>query len=278
MLPAEAPAAAAVLERARGENFPVASLLFPRSLRPHLLALYGFARLVDDLGDEASGDRLTLLDWLSGELDVVFGEGTPSHPLLRRLARTVRGLHLPRDPFDRLVAANRWDQVVDRYATFEELAEYCSMSATPVGELVLRICGAATPERLALSDAVCTGLQLVEFWQDLGEDAARGRVYLPLEDLERFGYTVEDLLEGRTGQPFLRLMRFEAERTRALLERGRPLARSLPGRVGLAVRLFTAGGLAALADLERRGFDTLQRSASPSRPRRWWHALKELAR
>ncbi|HXF58129.1 MAG TPA: squalene synthase HpnC [Actinomycetota bacterium] len=278
MLPAEAPAAAAVLERARGENFPVTSLLFPAALRPHLMAVYGFARLVDDLGDEASGDRLALLDWLSGELDLVFGGGTPSHPLLRRLARSVRALDLPRGPFDRLVAANRWDQVVNRYASFEELAEYCSMSATPVGELVLRICGAATPDRLALSDAVCTGLQLVEFWQDLGEDAARGRVYLPLEDLERFGYSVEDLLAGRTGQPFLRLMRFEVQRTRALLERGRPLARSLPGRVGLAVRLFTAGGLAALADLERRGFDTLRRNASPSRPRRWWYALKELAR
>jgi squalene synthase HpnC len=278
MRPAEAPTAAAVLEQARHENFPVASLLFPAPLRPHLVAVYGFARLVDDLGDEAGGDRLALLDWLSGELDLVYGGGEPSHPLMRRLARTVRALGLPREPFDRLVAANRWDQVVDRYATFEELARYCALSANPVGELVLRICGAATPERVALSDAVCTGLQLVEFWQDLGEDAARGRVYLPLEDLERFGYTVGDLLAGRADQRFRRLMRFEAQRTRDLLERGRPLARSLPGRMGLAVRTFTAGGLAALADLEARGFDTLRRNASPSRPRRWWYALRELLR
>jgi squalene synthase HpnC len=276
--PAHAPGATQVLDQAGAENFPVASRLFPRRIRPHLMNVYGFARLVDDVGDEAPGDRLELLDWVSSELDAVFdGAATmPSHPLLFRLRHTVRVFDLPRHPFDRLVEANRQDQTVTRYETFDALVEYCRLSANPVGELVLRICDACTPERLASSDATCTGLQLVEFWQDLGEDAAAGRVYVPLEDLERFGYPVERLLEGEADGRFGALMRFEAGRTRDLLERGRGLGRSLPGRIGFAVRLFTAGGLAALADLEGRGFDTFGASAHPSRVRRAWFAAREL--
>jgi len=273
-----APRAAEVLARARRENFPVASMLFPKRVRPHLMAIYGFARLADDIGDEAEGDRTELLDWLSSELDAVYGPGTPAHELMRALAPTVAAFGLPREPFDRLIEANRRDQVAHRYETFDALREYCGLSADPVGELVLRVLEAWTPERAALSDATCTGLQLVEFWQDLGEDAARDRVYVPLEDMDRFGYRVEELLAGTRNGAFLALMRFEAARTRALLERGRPLARTLPGRVGLAVRLFTAGGLAALDDLERRGFDTLSASAHASRARRAWAAGRELLR
>jgi len=163
------------------------------------------------------------------------------------------------------VEANRRDQVEHRYDTFDALREYCGLSADPVGELVLRVLEAWTPERAALSDATCTGLQLVEFWQDLGEDAARDRVYVPLEDMDRFGYRVEELLAGTRNGAFLALMRFEA-------------ARTLPGRVGLAVRLFTAGGLAALDNLERQGFDTLSASAHASRARRAWAAGRELLR
>jgi squalene synthase HpnC len=276
--PAQAPGAADVLAQARSENFPVASWLFPSRLRPHLMSIYGFARLTDDIGDEASGDRGALLVWLVGELDAVFDGKTPSHPLMTRFARTVRAFDLPREPFDRLIEANRQDQSVHRYDTFEKLAAYCALSANPVGELVLRIAGACTPERLKLSDATCTGLQLVEFWQDLGEDAAKDRVYVPLEDMYRFGYTVEDLLAGTRDDRFLGLMRFEAGRTRGMLDRGRALAASLPGRIGFAVRLFTAGGRAALADLERRGFATFSASAHASRPRRWLAAISELAR
>ena len=273
-----APRAAEVLARARRENFPVASMLFPKRVRPHLMAIYGFARLADDIGDEAEGDRTELLDWLSSELDAVYGPGTPAHELMRALAPTVAAFGLPREPFDRLIEANRRDQVAHRYETFDALREYCGLSADPVGELVLRVLEAWTPERAALSDATCTGLQLVEFWQDLGEDAARDRVYVPLEDMDRFGYRVEELLAGTRNGAFLALMRFEAARTRALLERGRPLARTLPGRVGLAVRLFTAGGLAALDNLEQQGFDTLSASAHASRARRAWAAGRELLR
>jgi squalene synthase HpnC len=277
VLPAHAPRAAEVLVQAGAENFPVASRLFPRHLRPHLMNVYGFARMVDDIGDEAEGDRLELLDWLSREVGALYG-GQPTHPLMARLASTVGTFALPREPFDRLIEANRRDQAVHRYRTYADLVEYCTFSANPVGELVLRIAGALSPERLALSDATCTGLQLVEFWQDLGEDAGMDRVYVPLEDLERFGYALDDLFAGETNERFISLMKFEADRTRELLERGRELARSVGGRVGMAIRLFAAGGLAALADLRRRGFDTFGGSAHASRPRRAATAIRELAR
>jgi squalene synthase HpnC len=273
-----APAEAAVLAKSRQENFPVASRLFPREVRSHLLAVYGFARLADDIGDEWPGDRTEGLAWLSSELDRVYGAGSPAHPLMRQLATTVRTFGLPREPFDRLIEANRRDQTIHRYRTLEQLLEYCELSANPVGELVLRLLHAWTPGRRELSNATCTGLQLVEFWQDLGEDASHGRVYLPLEDMERFGYSVGDLMAGRTGERFSALMRFEAERTRELLERGRALASSLPGRSGLAVRLFAAGGLAALDDLEQKDFDTFAVSGRASTVRRGVAAVRELAR
>jgi squalene synthase HpnC len=277
---AEAPSAAEVLGRAGGENFPVASILFPRELRPHLMSVYGFARLVDQLGDETGGEgpeRLRLLDWLEGELDVVYRGSAPSHPLLRRLAWTIERFSIPRGPFARLIAANRQDQSVTRYATFDELLDYCDLSANPVGELVLTLCSSVTPERLALSNATCSGLQLVEFWQDLGEDGSRGRVYVPQEDLARFGYDEDRLLRGVADDEFRALMAFEVERTRGLLETGRPLGHTLPGRMGMAVRLFTAGGLAALDDLSRRQFDTLCENAHASPARRALFAVRELA-
>jgi squalene synthase HpnC len=267
----------AVRARAVRENFPVAGLLFPRAVRPHLMAVYGFARLADDIGDEAPGDRMALLDGLEAELDAAY-RGTPRDPVVRRLALTIEAFSLPRDPFARLIEANRVDQRVHRYATFDDLLGYCALSANPVGEVVLRLIRSWTPERQPLSDATCTGLQLVEFWQDLGEDLERGRVYLPLEDLAEFGYSVDELTAGVRDHRFVRLMAFEARRTRDLLVRGRALARALPGRVGFAVRLFTAGGLAALDDLVGRCFDTFERSAHASKARRAAAAVRELVR
>jgi squalene synthase HpnC len=166
------------MARAAGENFPVASLLLPRRARAHLLAIYGFARLTDELGDAAPGDRPAALDELEADLDRAF-EGRAEHPLLVRLQRTVRECDLPRDPFARLIEANRVDQRVSRYETWEQLRAYCALSADPVGELVLRVLGAATPARIALSDSICTALQLTEHCQDVAEDQAAGRVYLP---------------------------------------------------------------------------------------------------
>jgi squalene synthase HpnC len=262
--PAAVPGAAEVMAKAAHENFPVASALLGPATRRHLLAVYGFARLVDDLGDEAAGDREALLDWLEHELELAYA-GTPTHPLMQRLAATIGERSLPRRPFERLIAANRQDQRVARYASFAELAAYCELSANPVGELVLHVFGAADQRRVRLSDAVCTGLQLVEHWQDVREDAERGRIYLPQEDLDRFGVGERDLHAESAAPPLRALMAFEVARARALLLAGAPLTRRLRGRQGLAVALFVAGGLAALDAIERARCDVLARAPRPSR-------------
>lgn len=226
-----------VLAKAARENFPVALFVLPRDVRRRLGDVYGFARLVDDAGDLAEGDRLALLDWIEGDLDR--GE----HPLIARVR------DLPREPLLRLIAANRQDQRVTRYPRFEDLLAYCDLSANPVGELVLHVFGALSEERLRWSDSICTGLQLAEHWQDVEEDYAAGRVYIPQEDLERFG-----VIQGAfDGPAFRALLAFEVERARALLREGLPLVRSLRGRQRLAVAAFAGGGLAALDAVERGG-------------------------
>jgi squalene synthase HpnC len=244
------------MARARTENFPVASRVLPRRARSHLLALYGFARLVDELGDAASGDRLDALDWLESELDRAF-EGRAQHPLLVRLAPTLRECALPREPFVRLIEANRLDQRVSRYATWEELRGYCALSADPVGELVLGVLGCATPERIALSDSICTGLQLTEHCQDVAEDLANGRVYLPGEDLARFGCTIEELGAQHAGGPLREVLAFEVARARGLLREGAPLIGELHGRARIALAGFVGGGRAALEAIEHAGYDVL---------------------
>ncbi|MBX5469639.1 MAG: squalene synthase HpnC [Thermoleophilaceae bacterium] len=271
------PAAAAVLAQAGAENFPVASRLLPRREREHLLAVYGFARLVDDVGDEAQGDRLALLDWLEADLERVY-DGEPEHPLMRRLAATVRELSIPAGPFRRLIEANRQDQRVGSYRTIDELMAYCELSANPVGEIVLHVFGAADDERVRLSDAVCSGLQLTEHWQDVAEDLARGRVYLPEEDMERFGVTRDDLASGRATPAFRELMELEVARARALLSQGAPLIRTLRGRPALAVAAFVAGGRSALGAIERAGYDVLSGTPRPSRARRLASLLTTLVR
>ncbi|TML02143.1 MAG: squalene synthase HpnC [Actinobacteria bacterium] len=270
------PSPGAVMARATRENFPVASRLLPRNTRRHLLAIYGFARLVDDIGDEAAGDRVALLDWLEGEVDRTYA-GTPTHPLMQRLVPTVRRFQIPRQPFDRLIAANRQDQEVRTYASFDDLVAYCELSANPVGHLVLYVLGAATPKRMALSDSVCTGLQLVEHWQDVAEDLARRRVYLPQEDLERFGCPVEGLGASRPSRAFRRLMAFEVGRAGTILDEGAPLARDLGGRAGFAVAAFVAGGRSALGAIARAGYDVLSVRPRPSRARRAWTLVRTLA-
>ncbi|HEX5468779.1 MAG TPA: squalene synthase HpnC [Gaiellaceae bacterium] len=258
----EAPELAAerIDARAGGENFPVASFLAPRAARPHLRAIYGFARLVDNLGDEAEGDRMALLDELEREL-----EGRPRTEIMRRLHATIGACALPLEPFRRLIEANRIDQRKTRYATWADLKEYCTYSADPVGRLVLGVYGRAGDERLvALSDSVCTGLQLVNFLQDPPRDLALGRVYLPQEDLARFGVQDEELA-GPLSEPIAALLRFEGERARVLLEAGRPLADDLRGRAGLSVALYSRGGLAALAALERAGWDVFSGRPAPTK-------------
>jgi squalene synthase HpnC len=254
---------AVVARRARTENFPVASVLFPRRLRPHLRAVYGFARLVDILGDEVDGDRLAALDELERELDACY-TGEPSWPVLRRLAPTIHEFSLPREPFLRLIEANRIDQRVSAYETWDDLKEYCRHSADPVGRLVLgllRLDG--EPELVAASDDVCTGLQLVNFLQDVPRDLELGRVYLPLEDRRRFGATVLE----RPSPELLELLRYEAGRARGLLAAGRVLQDRIGGRMGRAVGLFARGGLAALDALESAHWDVFTQRPRPSRAR-----------
>jgi squalene synthase HpnC len=264
-----------ILDQARAENFPVALRVLPREVRRHLLAIYGFARLADELGDEAPGDRLAQLDWLEADLDRAYA-GNPEHPLLQRLAPTLTALALPRQPFLDLIQANRQDQRVRRYASYAELEQYCQLSATPVGRLVLQVFGVATPERVALSDAVCTGLQLVEHCQDVAEDLARDRIYLPAEDLARFGCRESDL-RGASANPALRdLLCFQMERVRGLLEAGERLIGTLAGWPRLAVAGFTAGGYAAVDSIRRCDFDVLRRSPRTRRQDVLRHALRLL--
>jgi squalene synthase HpnC len=262
-----APGAREVMARAEGENFPVASRVLPRRVRAHMLAVYGFARLVDELGDSASGDRLAALDWLALELQRAY-DGTPEHPLMARLAVTVRECALPREPFERLIEANRVDQHVSRYETWQQLRGYCALSADPVGEIVLGIFAKATPARVALSDSICTALQLAEHCQDVAEDFAAGRVYLPAEDLARFGATTAEIdpRAERDSTALRAAVAFEVARARALLDDGAPLLGELRGRERLAVAAFVAGGRAALEAIERAGYDVL---SGPPRASRW---------
>jgi squalene synthase HpnC len=256
-LASELPGAEAVLGRAGGENFSVASVVLGRENRERLLAIYGFARLVDQLGDAVAGDRPALLDELERQLDAVYDAGDPTHPLLQRLVPTVRACALPRGPFERLIEANRLDQVQVDYATFDELVAYCDLSANPVGELVLHVFGVATPERIALSDRVCTALQLAEHWQDVAEDRAMGRIYLPAEERERFGVAPADLDAAHAGEAVRRLLAFEVDRGRELLEAGAQLVGTLRGRARLAVAGYVGGGRAAFDAIAAAGYDVL---------------------
>jgi squalene synthase HpnC len=262
---------ATVARRARTENFPVASFLFPRRLRPHLRAVYGFARLVDILGDEIEGDRLAALSELEREVEACYS-GKPSWPVLLALQPTIREFALPREPFLRLIEANRIDQRVSEYETWDDLREYCRHSADPVGRLVLGLLRlGGDRELVAASDDVCTGLQLVNFLQDVPRDLELGRVYLPAEDRRRFEVTELD----RPSAELIELLRYEAARARGLLAAGRLLQVRIGGRVGRAVGLFARGGLAALDALETAEWDVFTQRPRPSRTRL---ALAALAR
>jgi squalene synthase HpnC len=254
---------AEVAARAAGENFPVGSILFPRALRPHVRALYCYARFVDELGDSFAGDRLAALDELEREVDLTFA-GEPTWPIMRNVQPTVREFALPREPFVRLIEANRIDQRVREYETWDDLKRYCVHSADPCGRLVLGVLRRLDDPRLvAASDSVCTGLQLVNFLQDVPRDLELGRVYLPAEDRRRFGDPALD----RPSEELRALLRFEAARAAELLSAGEQLRTGIGGRLGRAVALFSRGGLAALEALEGAGWDVFTQRPRPSRAR-----------
>jgi squalene synthase HpnC len=259
--------------KAADENFPVASWLLPKEDRRHLMALYGFARLVDDLGDELPGapeDRLAALDAAEEELDRAFrGEGEATHPVFTRLSRTIKERSLPRQPFADLIEANRMDQTVSCYESYDDLLGYCRLSANPVGRLVLAVFGQQTPERLELSDAICTGLQLVEHWQDIAEDAGKGRCYLPQEDLRRFevptGPGGLPVMNGVISPALTRLVAFETARAAERLLSGATLVRAVKGWARAAVAGFLGGGLSQVEAMRRAGYDVISRRPKASR-------------
>ncbi|MFJ7983748.1 squalene synthase HpnC [Streptomyces sp. NPDC096351] len=272
----------ATLGKAADENFPVAPFFLPRAWRDDLTAVYGFARLVDDIGDgdlapggadarhlgldpETARDRLAFLDAFEADLHRVF-DGTPRHPLLQVLQPTVRRRGLTPEPFLGLIAANRQDQQVTRYETYDDLLAYCALSANPVGRLVLAITGTDTPERIRRSDEICTALQIVEHLQDVAEDLGNDRVYLPAEDLKRFHVTESDLARPTAGASVRALIAFEAQRARDLLHAGAPLVGSVHGRLRLLLAGFTAGGLAALDAITDAGHDVLTGPPKATKP------------
>ena len=250
--------------REGSENFPVALRLLPADVRVHLGAVYDVARVIDDLGDQAPGDRTALLRDFRADLATIWADGAgepasgePNAPVLRRLAVSVRAKHLSHKPFDDLVEANLVDQEVATYPTYEDLIEYCELSANPVGRIVLEVFEASTPERAELSDRICTALQIIEHCQDVAEDRRAGRIYLPMEDLTRYGVAETDLDATSANEAVRRLVAFEAERAAELLNSGTPLLGQLHGWARLAVRGYVAGGGAALLALRRAGWDVL---------------------
>jgi squalene synthase HpnC len=289
----------AAAAQASAENFPVALRLLPGRYRRRLAAVYGFARAVDDMGDEAPPDeRSQLLDELEADLGRLYqfqdpalreapaqaspdlaspawggppaagppGDG-PRIGVVRALATVVGECGVPQRVFADLIRANRQDQVVTRYPAFSDLAGYCELSANPVGRIVLYVFGAATPERMILSDRVCTALQLAEHWQDVAEDYQAGRIYLPAEDMERFGCAESDLAAPSAGPQLRALMAFEVERAGRLLDEGAPLVGNLHGSARVAVAGYVAGGRAALAAIAAAGHDVLRATHKPRRGR-----------
>lgn len=272
------------LEKAAHENFPVAPFFLPRAWRADLMAVYGFARLVDDIGDgdlapgggdaallgldrAQTADRPAMLDALEADLRRVFSDRAPGprHPLMRRLGPTVRRCGLTPEPFLGLIEANRQDQIVTRYATYDDLLAYCELSANPVGRLVLGITGTASPERIRHSDRICTALQIVEHLQDVAEDLGRDRIYLPAEDLKHFRVTEDDLAARSGGASVRALIAFEAERAHDLLNEGAPLVGSVHGRLKLLLAGFVAGGRAALQAVAAADHDVLPGPPKPTK-------------
>jgi len=264
---AEAHAYCRRLATSHYENFTVVSWLLPCALRPHMHAVYAYCRGVDDLGDEASGDRLGLLDDWEAELLRCY-QGAAREPGFIALQDAVRRFDIPREPFLRLIEANRVDQRVNRYRTYDDLLGYCENSANPVGHLVLYLFGYRDEERQRLSDATCTALQLTNFWQDVRRDLDKGRIYIPLEDMERFGYGEADMIGLRSDGRFRELMAFQVGRTRELFRRGLELIPRVRGRLRLDLKLFSLGGLAVLDAIEASGYDTLGRRPRLSRSRK----------
>ena len=270
----------AVAAKASAENFPVALRVLPKRWRAHLTALYGFARLVDDIGDEPlpgmpqdfsqetmTATRLRLLDELQQDVARIYepGAAEPELEAIRALKVTVRECGVPSQPLYDLIQANRQDQLVTRYETYQDLEDYCRLSANPVGQVVLYIMRAATPERIAASDSICTALQVIEHTQDVAEDFANGRIYLPIQDMDAHGVTEADLARPTASDEVKRLVGFEAQRAARQLDAGAPLVGTLRGMARLAIAGYVAGGRATLKAIEAGGYDVLRAVPRPGK-------------
>jgi squalene synthase HpnC len=251
-------------ERASNENFPVALRWLPGAIREDLLAVYAAARLIDEAGDTAAGDRTIVLGELERDLDAAF-RGQAQHPVLARLTQTIRRRDLEREPFQRLIEANLFDQRNPDLETWDDLLGYCALSANPIGEIVLRIFAVSTPDRIALSNDVCSALQIIEHCQDVAEDARASRIYLPRLDRSAFGCRDEDLVTSPAPVALRRVIAEQVMRARRLLDSGQTLVADLHGAARIAISGFVAGGTAVCESLERAGFDP---NGAPTRARR----------
>jgi squalene synthase HpnC len=273
------PATAPSLEEARAycerlakshyENFSVATWFLPSRLRQHFYNVYAYCRISDDLGDEVGDPQqsLELLDQWEAELNACYA-GSPKHPVFVALADTVKRFSIPQHEFSDLLIAFRQDQTVTRFETFDDILAYCRYSANPVGHLVLYLCGYSDAERQQLSDYTCTALQLANFWQDVSVDYGKGRIYLPLEDLRRFGVTGEDIAQLRATPQFVAMMKFEVERARVWFARGLPLVKMVNRELAVDLELFSRGGQEILNAIERQDFDVLQARPEISKTRK----------
>jgi squalene synthase HpnC len=259
----------AKLARTHYENFPVASWFLPRRLRQDFFNVYAYCRISDDLGDEV-GDTsasLELLDQWGQELDSCY-EGSPKHPVFVALAETVRKFDIPRHEFSDLLIAFRQDQTVTRFETFNDVLGYCKYSANPVGHLVLYLCGYRDAERQQLSDFTCTALQLANFWQDVSVDYEKGRIYLPLEDLRRFGVSEENIVRKQNTPAFREMMKFEVERARDWFRQGMPLVGRVDRELAIDLDLFSRGGMEILSAIEKQDFAVLGNRPAISKSRK----------
>ncbi len=264
------------LTKSHYENFTLVSLLVPRRMRPHIAAVYAFCRTVDDIGDEAPGDRLALLDRFEDELRSAYS-GSPRHPVIAALQGTIHRFDLPAEPFLTLIEANRIDQWKRRYADFGELLHYCDRSANPVGRLFLMLYGRRDEELFRLSDNTCTALQLTNFWQDIKRDYGMGRIYLPQDEMEKFGVSESDIAAESANEELRALVRFQVERARDYFRDGLPLLDRVSGHLKVDIALFSRGGLAILDKIASQGYDTLSLRPTLSRAEKMRLFLSTLA-
>ncbi|MEO5935672.1 MAG: squalene synthase HpnC [Terriglobales bacterium] len=272
---ADAQAYCEKLARSHYENFSVATWFLPERLKQHFYNVYAYCRISDDLGDEVGDPQqsLALLDEWEAELNSCYS-GAPRHPVFVALAHTVREFDIPKQTFADLLTAFRQDQTVTRFATFDDLLAYCRYSANPVGHLVLHLGGYRDADRQRLSDFTCTALQLANFWQDVYGDWQKGRVYIPQEDLQRFGVPEDSIAQRRFSPQFRDLMRFEVERAREWFANGLPLIKQVSPDLALDLELFSRGGQEILNAIEQQDFDVLRSRPAISKPRKLWLVLR----